>query len=295
VATDEVESTLGELDQMILTMAGSQMVSVMNAMPDGLVDISGIFDFQNSLVFSAVQNDFHALQKTVNDTSIANLIELLTNLLGTHTWDGSQWVHSGNPDDEVVIVFPYEGSGTEQTVTIRLYELSISNSNLAISAEIYLDEERIFSVSIGLTGSNFYVITGEPTVESVSVEGTILDSEGIEYEYSVTVTDDKVVVTIGPTGENQLTINVEGSGFIDSVLDDQDPSVTKITIEYASVTMVIDDPDADSGDIGDILYNGVKVADLVIKDDELYIVYINDEEKLFSQVMTSFALLSQIY
>ncbi len=297
VATEQIESELRELDQMIFKMAGTGMNQMMEAMPGGIIDLSGVFNFQQNVIANAVQNDVVSLQKTAADTSIINIIGDLLNLFGTHTWDGTQWNYVDSPNDQVVIIFPYQNQLTneEQTVTVKIFDLSISNSNVSISTEILVDDVKRFSVTVNVSGSGLLGLTGTPTLTSVSVSGMVVDNDGIEYNFSVDVTDDTVDVTIGETGEKELTILVEGSGFLSAAENGQEPTITKVTIEYGQTTLIIDDFESEQGDVGNVFYNGVKVADLVVKEDgELYIVYLNGTEKLFKQVMTSFGLIGQI-
>ena len=171
--------------------------------------------------------------------------------------------------------------------------MTLTNTTLSLSAEVLVDDVKTLSFAVNISASNLFIITGNPEIISLTAEGTILDYDGTEYSYSASVTDIKVETTFGPTGENYLTIEVEVSGFISNYPDTENANITKVTIKYGLVTIIIDDPTAEEGDIGDVFYEGNKVADLVIKEDgQLYIIYIDDEEKLFSQVMTSYAFIS---
>ncbi len=107
-AVEQVESELRELDQMFFKVAGSQMIGIVNEMPEGLIDLSGILGLQKSMIPGSAKSNLSSLQKTANDTSIIDLIGQLINLFGTHTWDGTQWQYADSPSDEVIIIFPYQ-------------------------------------------------------------------------------------------------------------------------------------------------------------------------------------------
>jgi hypothetical protein len=199
---------------------------------------------------------------------------------GTHTYvttpDSSYWEYSDQPEDEVIIIVPIS---SENTSTIRLYDFSLSNTEASFKLSLANNDAVSLTATFSLMGTDLINPLAEPVLTSASINGTFTDNTGLTYDFSLSLSNTSAQLTFGALGVNALVITATGNNLTDASLsgEDSEAQIDEIVFKYReNIEIVISDPEADSGDVGDVYYKGEKIGDLVVEEGEegrMLIVY----------------------
>jgi hypothetical protein len=115
----------------------------------------------------------------------------------------------------------------------------------------------------------------------------MLADNGMTVNFSLLVTNSGVTFEFGVAGLPGLTLAMEVDNFFDAIDSEEGPIPTSISLGYSSVELVINnfEPTGVGEDMGDVLYNGTRVGDLVVEEDGLYIVFNNGNKKNIADLM----------
>lgn len=296
---ENTEAALKQLDQTLANMTVQSSVFVgISQMPPGLID-----DVPFGPLMPPRLEAYSLSKKSVSsyaiqaDSTFIMLLEALNNLYGTHTYnaDTESWDPPTNtPSNEVVIIYPFIdiNDNSQHMMQLRLYGVDVDNVSAEMSFEVKVDGTTQLTAELTLLGSNLTNPDAETTLTSVSVSGTITDDSGTTFNYSFSVTNTQMQFTFGAAGSTSITLTATGQGIFDSVTEDQDPQIDEISLEYGNVELVINNIEATEGDVGDLYYDGNKIADLVIVDGEPYIDYTDGDRVALMELMPNAASLS---
>ena len=287
VGETEVETALKEVDAMVGKMMNSKMTSALLFMPDLPVNIP----VSGFMKLGTLQQSNLSLSKT-QDSSFFDFLSSLDSLFGVYTYDGVSWTYSSGSQGEIVFVYPYFSLGDSQqhTAEIKIYNFVISNSTISLNIDVNIDGENHFETIINVTGSGFLNPTGAGTLENVFVNGRVTDSDGASILFSITVTSTEVEITVEGSLAKRVTITITGTNILPANLsgDSAETQITEIKIEYEDVAIVINEFEQETGDIGDVLYQGNKVGDFMVKADSTqYIKFNSGNEKNIAELMVN--------
>jgi len=87
-----------------------------------------------------------------------------------------------------------------------------------------------------------------------------------------------------------LTVTFSGSGFLSppDSLSQIGQQVQSVTIVQGKIKIEITELDILDGDAGDIFYNGKKIADIMMVNNEPYIYYLNGKQVAMKDIMPLF-------
>jgi len=289
---ENVEAALSEVNVLIDGMTNSEVGAALQMLPDSLSEDSISILPKASLNKEIFSNKIFREAFSISGVD-SNIISIIfEGLSGTHTFDGQKWIHAATPADEIIIIYPYINPNTSapHSAQIRVYGLSLSSSQISVSAEIYIDNVKSFWATLLLSGNNLLGVVFEPEIASVSISGGLVNNSAETITYSISVSNSQVSASIQKNAGKPLTLTATGSNFLDSGMEGA--TVDNLSLTYGSLEMNITEFEADSGDIGDVLYSGKKVGDLVIINDELYIVYLNGTQIKFVDFFPSLAMIN---
>ena len=220
-------------------------------------------------------------------TNPLSIIGELENAFGTHTYvpdgaGGGSWLYSDQPSDEVIMIVPLT---SDQSSTIRLYDFSISNTNVSFKLNLATNGVTSFTAAFTVMGNDLINPLVEEVITSASITGTITDQTGLTFNYDIDISNTSARMTFGAAGINALVINATGTNLMDTDILGEggvESNINEISIKYReNIEIVIDDPQAESGDVGDVFYKGDKIGDLVVEAGEegtINIVYTDGTE-----------------
>jgi hypothetical protein len=288
-SVEDTKSVFQEMDNSLSNFLNEGIYNLLFSMPD----LTTIFVSNNSLQKYTGSTDLsnnYIIKKLfkTQDNNPFILIVLFSQLHGTFSYADSSWTYTETPTDALVFEYDFldELNNVEKHAQIKLFNFSTTPSELAMSIEIRLDGDLKNWINLTVEGTDLLGVTQDPVVTSVACSGggTV---QGTSYLFSLNMTDSNIEINMGITDQTQAVIVIEGTGLLsmDSRMDTSLSNITSITITYGNLQIVIDDPSAQEGDVGDVLFNSNKVADLVVVDNELKVVFINGEEYLFYELM----------
>ncbi|MFC2136137.1 hypothetical protein ACFLTH_16095, partial [Bacteroidota bacterium] len=191
---------------------------------------------------------------------------------GTYTYDGTQWSYLAQPDDEIVITFPYVDPETSQshTATLRYYNMQWTENLISISVDLVVDATQVVEITLEVAGSGFLgIIQGlEPQITSITISGFVVDNMGIQYDFSVTLTPTQMVVSTGVSGATPIVVTITGD-----LMDETSEGPETVTIAHGDLEVHFDHLDVENGDVGYIMHGGFQVATIIAIDGELYLVW----------------------
>lgn len=300
----EVETTLSQLDATLGGMAdlqSSRLLMAAEQMPDGLIDLG--------IVLPKIVNSVtpHNLSKnslsgrffdTLADTTILDLLDSLAALYGTHSYINGEWVSTSDPaSEEIIIMYPFTdlNVGSTHEAKIRVHSISLAETAIGGDLEIFIDNTRQMWVELDVTGADLFSETGVPTFMGIS--GGMLADNGITVTFSLEITNTSMIVEIGVAGLSSLTLTVAADGIFDTIISDGDLIPTSISMQYGEIELVVNNFDVvnPGDDMGDVLYSGIKVGDIVIEETGIFIVFINGEKANLAELLpNAFGLLEGI-
>lgn len=274
-----VESALTQLDATMGTIAdagASRLLMALAQMPDSLLDIDLFSPLLSTVSFNSFSKSIFSsnYNSTLEDTSLQNLLLLLESLYGTHTHDGENWNFVDDPADEVIIIYGFDDYNdlTTHTARFRAYGIDLTSNNAVASFEIYIDDQRLLWINFDIAGEDIFNEMNS-SISSIAITGGMVDDSGIEVAFGITITDTNINIVVSVAGLTPLMISVSGTGLLQSITSDSEPPIESITISYGLVELVIDDFEAEEGDVGDVIYDGEKIGDLVVNEEGLFIEY----------------------
>ena len=290
---NDVESTLKALDLQMGGLGDIQanpMLMAAAQMPEGLMDFNFVLPKiiqtvapQNLSKNSANGKIFEALA----DTTIQNILEMLDSLYGTHTYTGTQWLSDENPADEIIIIFPFINleTNTAHIAKVRMHSILVSDSNVGGDFEMYVDDVRQLWITVDLQGSNLLSEAAVPSL--IDISGSMLADNGLTVNFSLVVNNNGVTFEIGVAGFPGLSLALAVDNFFEVMNSNTDVMPNSITISYGEVDLVVNNFAVSNvgDDMGDVLYSGNKVGDLIIEEDGLYIVFNNGNKKNLADLM----------
>ena len=299
-AIEDTKMAFLEMDNMLNMFVSDIMFSLLNSMPD----ITGIMESNSNLkknTNSQTFKDTYAFRKLlkIQDDNPLLIFILLSQLHGTFTHADSSWSYSAEPDDALIFEYEFldETDDTQIHAEIKLFNFATSTIELSMSIEIKIDGVLKEWTNLTIQGNDLLGVSQTPEI-------TLIESDGggkvdqISLTYDLSITNTALELIAGIDNQISVAILVQGEGFLqlDSDTTGNDLSnILRITITYGNMEIVIDNPMAEEGDIGDILHNGIKIGDLIVIDNELYVVFINGEEYPLSELMpTTFGIMEEM-
>ncbi len=272
--SDDDDDPNDEVGQQEVEAAFKEMDETMGNMLSQSSAFSAVF------ALSGIENPPVELN---TEDPLALLLELQS-LFGTHTYntDSLKWFYDPQPENEVILNYPVSST---QTAEIRLYNFSLDEggTEAAFSLSVSIDEVSGFDATFTLFGTNLLNPFAEQEITSATISGTITDQTGISYNLNLSLNSTTAEVTIGLASATLVSITATGTNLLDPTFGEgeTESQIDEVTFTYRELQLVIDDPDAESGDIGDVFYSGEKVGDLVLEEGEegeLLIVFNNGNE-----------------
>jgi hypothetical protein len=290
---NDVESTLSALDQQMGGLGdiqASPMLMAAAQMPDGLMDFDLVLPkiIQTVAPQNLSKNSANGkIFETLADTTIQNIIDMLDSLSGAHTYTGTQWMSDPNPADEIIIIFPFINleTNTAHIAKVRLHSILISDTNLGGDFEMYVDDVRQLWVTLDLQGTNLVSETAVPSL--IDISGGMLTDNGFTLNFSLVVNNNGVTIEMGVAGLPGLTVAMSIDNFFEVMDSETDVMPNSISLGYGEVNLVINNFEVSNvgDDMGDVLYSGNKVGDLIVEQDGLYIVFNNGNKKNLADLM----------
>jgi hypothetical protein len=289
----DVENTLKALDLQMAGMGdiGSfSLLQALESMPEGLMDVPTVLPKLVKTVTprNLSKNSVNGrIFETLADTTIQSILEMLDSLYGTHTYINFEWVSDDTPSDEIIIIYPFLDVETNEshTAKIRMHSITVSQTVIGGSLEIYVDNIRQLWVTLELTGSDLVSEYAIPS--SVDISGGILADNGITLEFSLEVNNSGVSVSLGAAGFPPLILAMEIDNLFEAMNSDTEPMPTSISLSYSEVELVMNEFEniTVGSDIGDVYYAGNKVGDLIVEETGLYIVFNNGNKRNIEDLM----------
>ena len=303
-AQAEIELQMQAMDQMVGEAAGGPMLSAMLQFQTISTELLGGISIP--MVSQVVEN--YSLKKFSGidrfkevklDTGIVAIFSVLEVLKGTHTYNPADetWTHTDSPDDAVVFIFPVIGTdATSQQAVITIDNISLANESAGFDLKLTVNFVTVFTMDLTVTGTNFVIPFTESSITGASITGNIVSGSGISAAYSVTATNTAVTATIGAAGLTGMTVTAEGNDLLSTSTDDPTSNVEKITVAVGeNIELVITDPTADTGKVGEVYYKGDDVGDIVMVDEDIRIKYAGGDEVSFTELMpNTFTLIAVI-
>lgn len=282
------EKSIVQMDATMATMFSSQMFMAFLQMPDSLIDLSflpltNITSNRNSLNKNIVKREFISA-----DSSILDLFSGLERLYGTHIYDGEKWIHSDLPTNEVIIQYPFVDMSTNMTkqMYVRIYGVVKSNILLQVSMEAKIDNVRKFYLEYAKVEGND-LLSAQPNPTSIVVKGEMTDDNNKKSTYQLNMTNSNITFSFTPSGLATMTFSVAGNGFfeMDSTITS---NVASVSLQQGKMKIEVTEFDATNGDIGDVFYNGKKIADIWLVNEQPYIYYTNGKQVALNELMPFF-------
>ncbi|MFC2139158.1 hypothetical protein ACFLR4_00725 [Bacteroidota bacterium] len=270
---EEVAQAIAAADDMIGILTSSNAFVAMGQMPElalGSADLN-IHMFDNYSNFVKKSPLFRS-GNSVDEMNPMLIFMYMFLPRGTYTYDGTQWSYLAQPDDEIVITFPYVDPETSQshTATLRYYNMQWTENLISISVDLVVDATQVVEITLEVAGSGFLgIIQGlEPQITSISISGFVVDNMGIQYDFSVTLTPTQMVVSTGVSGATPIVVTITGD-----LMDETSEGPETVTIAHGDLEVHFDHLDVENGDVGYIMHGGFQVATIIAIDGELYLVW----------------------
>lgn len=281
-------SAIKQMDQTFVaaTMNSSMLLGLMQ-MPEGLIDIPvepllpPVLHMQN-LQKGNPQN-IYDMQL---DSTFINLLQMFEMMYGTHTYNGEEWLHSDQPADEAVIIYPFVNPADESqhSMYLRMYDLNVASTTASIKVQVKVDGSEKFTSTAAVTGTNFLNPDLPTTITSVSMTGIMVDDANKTFNYSMTASQTQIQFSIGPAGGTAVKITAYGTDLLTFESDEE--FVTSFSIEYGDIEIEITNIDADeNGKLGDVYYKNRDIGDVVLIDEEPYIKFNSGETVPMEELM----------
>jgi len=283
------EKSVVEMNMTAVSMLNSKMFMGLMQMPTGLVDLPDIvlpMAERNSLSKNVISKNYSAA-----DSTFLNLFARLEALYGTHIYDGTQWIHSSTPTNEVIIQYPFVDAmdNTNHLMYVRIFGAVKSAALLQISMEAKIDNvQKLYLDYAKISGTD--LMSENPVPSGISVKGKMIDDNNKSNLFDFNMNDQTVSIALTPSGMQTLTITLTGSGFFSPTdsLNQIGQQLSGVTIEQGKMKIEITEFDIMDGDVGDIFYNGKKIADIMLVNNEPYIYYLSGKQVAMKDLMPVF-------
>ena len=215
------------------------------------------------------------------------LIEGIFFTRGTYTYDGEDWTFKEDTTkNETIFLFPYAdtSTGLRHDAMWRFYNMVDTESMSAISFDVTVDGFQFVGITFELTGSVAVVDQSlKPVIDSIRIHGFIKDDEGVRYDINVTINETEMTLVIAEEGQKPLTFDLSGDLGMDlakrrEILSPQsgnDFDFDQMVMAYGDIYILLA---PNSEVVGYINYRDEKVADLVLKDQELVVQWNDGRE-----------------
>ena len=221
---------------------------------------------------------------------------------GTYTCDGVNWTYSEIPNDETIFIFPYADitTGLTHTAMWRYYDMVETDTLFQISFDVTVDDVQFVGITLEITGE----VTVEnqqlqPVIHSVVITGFVKDNKGVQYNLALTLDETEMTLSLSQANKPPLIIDLSGDLGL-SLSKKSQPLTCKDWITDATIynygqleisqqdlmNLIFNDLD---GTYGYILWDGEKVADLVVKSKIMYVQW-KDGRLVLAQEYANFSL-----
>ena len=270
---EEITQAITAADDMIGTLTSSNAFVAMGQMPElalGSADLN-IHMFDGYCNFVKKSTLFRS-SNSVNEMNPMLIFMYMFLPRGTYTYDGMAWVYFDQPDDEIVITFPYVDPETSEshTATLRYYNMQWTDNLISISVDLVVDAEQVVELTLEVAGTGFLgIIQGlEPQITSISFSGFVVDNMGIQYDFSVTLTPTQMVMSTGVSGATPIVVTITGD-----LMDETSGGPETVTIAHGDLEVHFEHLDVENGDVGYIMHGGYQVATIIAVDGELFLLW----------------------
>src|SRR4030042_7202905 len=156
VGDEATIQAMSEADQLVGTLTASDGYVACEQMPElslGSAELN-IQLLENFTKFFK-KSLLNRTANFVNDTNPMLIFMYLYLPRGTYTFNGSQWSHESQPDDEIIIIFPYMDPATHLSHTgmLRYHNMEWTGTSIAVSADIIVDDEQAVETTLQVTGT----------------------------------------------------------------------------------------------------------------------------------------------
>lgn len=285
----EFENGLKAADAVIGNLMNSKLMSAVLFMPDMPFNQQGSpIDERKEHYFSSAD---YSLDK-INDSTLTNLIFLIDSLHGTFTYNGETWLHVSEPENMLVFEYPYISitDGQQHSAKIAYYDFNVSNTNVSVNVSIDIDGEKQSEASVIVNGSDFLNPFAESEIINVTVTGWITESSGKNISFNINVTNTEVMIYIEDEGMNDIIVQVTGNNLLSDVSESasSDSQINEVKITFGEIEVIINVRENKDGNAGDVYYQGNKIGELVVRENEqLYIKYNSGNEKSIASIMVN--------
>jgi len=287
---ENTKQALAEIDQTFGIMMSTPMFSMLETMPD-LTGILGTPNLMNSGLANRLLK-VEIINKLVisEDDNPFLFLLIFSQITGTFVYENEVWVHSDEPANELIIEYDFldQTDGSSKKAKIRVFDFTVTNTLVDASVEIFVDDVRTVWANLSIVGSDLLSMVNDPVITTVSADGGVVVGGLGTMVFDASLTDTLISLTFGLSGGSSTITTIEGSELLSASMTSMEDSalpITKITIKRNSLTLVIDNFMAESGDIGDILYDNIKVADLIVENEQLNIVFVNGDENTINELL----------
>ena len=214
-------------------------------------------------------------------------IEAIFFTRGIYTYEGEDWTfEEDTTKNETIFLFPYAdtSTGLRHDAMWRFYNMVDTESMSAISFDVTVDGFQFVGITFELTGSVAVVDQSlKPVIDSIRIHGFIKDDEGVRYDLNVTINETEMTLVIAEEGQKPLTFDLSGDLGMDlakrrEILSPQsgnDFDFDQMVMAYGDIYILLA---PNSEVVGYINYRDEKVADLVLKDQELVVQWNDGRE-----------------
>lgn len=298
----EVKTTLAQLDATMGGMAdlqASPMLAALDEMPEGLMDLGFILP---QLITTVTPDNLSKnaangrIFETLADTTISDILDMLLELYGTHTYINDQWVSTDTPSDAIVMMYPFVdvNTGSSHDARVEIKSISLDQTVMSGTLEVYIDNVKQLWIDLNVVGSNLFEETAVPI--SLGVSGGMLADNGLTISFGLTVTDTNLEVQLGVAGISSLTLTVTADDLFNSMLGDTGEFMpNSVALSYGEVELIVNNFEVSNvgDDMGDVNYGGSKVGDIIIEEAGLFIVFNNGNKVNIEDLLpNSMALLA---
>lgn len=286
----DAKQALVEMDQSFSLMMSNSILS----MAENIPDLTGIVGTQrlskSTLIKNLINNEFINRLMISEDDNPFLLLLIFSQLSGTYSHDGTEWTHTDAPQDGLVLEYDFvdQIDGSTKHGKISLSDMVVANTQIGVIVDIYVDEVRTLWTNLVIVGNNLLSLAVDPTITSIAIDGGAVVPEVGTILYEVSLSNTLISVTFGLQGGDSTIITIEGTDLLNAGLTgDQNSSspISRISLNRNSLTIAIDNFGAEDGDVGDILYDNIKVADLVIENDTLKVLFVNGDENTIAELL----------
>lgn len=292
----DVETSLKEVDAMMGQTSSGHMVYALMEFQNisGSMFDFGLMPFTPEKLFNNSLDKKSLIQKYYDvkiDSGLVGLFESLQFMKGTHTYEDSVWNFSAEPNNAVVMVYPFISleDAKEHIAKITITNDPLSDTNAKLYFDLKVDGVTNATINISVSGNNFISQGTESVLTSVSVSGQMINSSGLAADYSIIVTETNVQMTFGLGGLSLFSVTATGNNLLTDALASEgetDPQIDNVVMLYKGLLKLqIDDLQAEAGDVGNVYYEDKLAGDLIAEEDGLYIKFTNGNKVSLFELM----------